>query len=607
MNRPDSLSQPIADFASPAQAFARGLTRTLTNLAQRLNCPPDSLALVSHILPKLVAHLAEGHTCLPLQSLPGMPENTRQLLFESGLLMAPDAPKRCPLVLDAADRLYLYRYFDYEQRLRHACIQRQAHSLTPADPARVKAELDSCFGPDQPDAPDAQKLATALALSNRLTLISGGPGTGKTTTVVNLLACLLADCPTTRIALAAPTGKAAARMQEAIAARADTLPGPIRAALPTEALTLHRLLGLGGTGKARGPRYHREHPLPFDVVIVDEASMLDLAMATQLLEAVPDDARLILLGDKNQLAAVEPGAVFGALTRNASLSPSCRQQLASLTILPPPEEARSESTTPHWLTDCTVWLEKNYRFANHPGIGELARRINHHQGSEVVNWLQQAPCEEVCFQSLDNTAIPTTLWQAWLSRFTPMLVLARQARQPEEMLAAHTAFTQFRILCALRKGPRGTEAVNQMLSRLILRQAASLGLASEGDWFVGRPVMVMENDYRLGVFNGDIGLTLHAPEGGLKVFFPATDGSLTSIDPIRLPRHETAFAMTVHKSQGSEFDRIALLLPSEPSPVLTAELVYTAVTRAKKQVFLYGEAEQLAFAISHPTQRDSGL
>jgi exodeoxyribonuclease V alpha subunit len=548
----------------------------------------------------------EGHVCTDLAELAGdfpwySKAALRDALLGSGVVGTPQG-QPCPLILDDEGRLYLYRYFDYERRLASA-LQRLARGrdgLAPPSEA-VRKQLNALF-PARADGPDWQKLAAALALLGRLTVISGGPGTGKTTTVVNLLACLIAQNPACRIALAAPTGKAAARMLDALRERAEHLAEPIRAKLPDAAGTVHRLLGvIPGSGNFR---HHGGNPLTVDVLVVDEASMLDLGLATRLAEAVPASGRLILLGDKDQLAAVEAGAVFAEISADPGLSPAVIGQLAALTETDPAGIVTAVPVQATPLKDCVAWFSRNYRFRGDSGIGRLAARVNAGEAEAVIAHLRAGGDDSVSWRE-DGAVVPDAgLIGALLEGYAGYLDVMRSGDAAPA--AAFAAYNRFRILCAVRESPRGVEAVNRLIAREFRRR---LGLASDErvEWYPGRPVMVLRNDYVLKLFNGDIGIVLSEPSGEMKVCFPDTDGRYRTIPPPRLPEHETAFAMTVHKSQGSEFDEVALLLPDRVSPVLTRELIYTGITRARHAVSLIGAAPVLTEAIRRRTRRHSGL
>ena len=574
---------------------------------------------------------SNGHSCLGVDELADSLNTEgpmtitvaalRTLLLESKIVGVPEARNSLPLILDD-ERLYLHRYFDYECRLSSSLAARSANpsgAITANLPAPgVLALLDRLFaGPHESDAPDWQRIAAITALLGRITIISGGPGTGKTTTVVNLLACLLEADPNCRIALTAPTGKAAARLTEVILQRAGHLPETLRAKLPTQSSTIHRLLGGTPTGEFR---HHADRRLPIDVLVVDEASMLDLALAVHLIEAVPDDARIILLGDKDQLAAVESGAVFAELSAQPTFSPRRIETLSRLSGVsprmfaspptpvssptihePPPPQGPQTS-----LEDSVVWLRRNYRFAAGSGIGLLAAQTRDGNAAGVLERLQDRGDPSLVWIN-DGGSVPSTesiraICDGYAAYIEAVLRAAANPRAITE------AFARFRVLCAVRDGPWGVKAINNQVSthfRRALHHALDPGLRSE--WYPGRPVMVLRNDHVLNLFNGDIGIALPDPYDVLQVYFPDETGKLRAIAPVRLPDHETAFAMTVHKSQGSEFEEMLLVLPAEKNRVLSRELFYTAVTRARERLSIVANAGVIASTIETATKRVSGL
>jgi exodeoxyribonuclease V alpha subunit len=590
----------------PADALAEGLGRHVQRWAEAAGAAPADAAAAGLAAREVSRATAAGHVCTTLAALGAMAggaadaQSWRRALLASRMVGDATLPGPLPLVLDAGDRLYLHRYFDLEQRLARRVLRAARAEPPPlGNVAALAAQLDAVFA-DTGDAADGQRLAAALALRGRFTVISGGPGTGKTTTVVNLLACLLALDPGCRMALAAPTGKAASRLGEAMRQRAGHLPAALRERLPAAASTVHRLLGVAPGG--RGFAHHAGHRLAVDVLVVDEASMLDLALATRLLEAVPDGARIVLLGDKDQLSAVDAGAVFSELGVDPSLSPACVQQLAALAgvpaarIVPPPPRAAGS------VPDSVVWLTRNFRFAADSGIGQLAALLNRGDGEGAMRCLHGG----AGLRHIDDSGAlpaPATL-QAMDDGLAPYL--ERLRADPGDVAGASTAFGGFRVLCAVREGPRGVLAVNAELTRRCRAATGATGDAAS-PWYAGRPVLVLKNDPLLQLYNGDIGLTLPDAAGELKVHFPTPDGAFRAIAPLRLPAHETAYAMTVHKSQGSEFDAVLVLLPAEPGRVLTRELLYTAVTRARRQVTLCTGAAVLLAGAAAATRRHSGL
>ena len=436
---------------------------------------------------------------------------------------------RKPLVLDTQGRVYLARYFGYEQKLAKHLIAR--------------------------------------AQNERLKLVTGGPGTGKTHGVVRMLAALAGEAQarsrTLRIALAAPTGKAAARLAESVRAQIPELglSAALAAMIPREASTLHRLLGLSPTS-ARA-KFHREAPLPFDVVVVDEVSMVDLPMMHRLADAVREDAVLILLGDPGQLAAVEAGDVLGALVEAARDPP---------------------------LSRCHTHLTRSRRFAEHGALGRLANAIAKGNADAAL-----AMCEGGDEACLAGDAHGTSLIEHATKAYREIL----DAPDAGEALRAAG---RFRVLTALRRGPSGNLALDRTIEQHLKRHAA---VRADASWWRGRLLMVTANRADLGLFNGDVGVVWPDADDEPKIWF-AADGALRGISPAALPPHEGAFALTVHKAQGSEFDRVALVTGPD-SAVLTRELLYTGVTRARHGVMLYSTPETLQRGIANRTFRMSGL
>ena len=508
----------------------------------------------------------------------------------------PDQPIDRPLILDGG-RLYLARYWQQEDALARALLARVAAPVA-VDEALLAQGLERLFT-NQSAEVDWQKVAAAVAVLHRFAVISGGPGTGKTRTVASLLA-LLAEQPDgpRRIALAAPTGKAAARLTEAIRREKARLPidEAQRARIPEEAQTLHRLLGARPDGSYRhGPSREGGRPLLVDALVVDEASMVDLTLMSRLLSALPADARLILLGDRDQLAAVEAGNVLGDICAGAGQGVSAALA-AKLAALGAGDVQAVEQTSP--LADCVTLLQKSYRFDSERGIGALASAIKAGDGEAALAVLR-AGHAELDFASPSVAELPSKLAGVARRGYADYL----RAQTPAEALAA---FNQFRILAALREGPWGVAAINRQVERAL--SEAGMIRPQGRLHYPGRPVMITRNDYSLRLFNGDIGLMLRDPQSGeLRAWFAMPDGELRVVSPARLPAHETVFAMTVHKSQGSEFDELVLVLPEEGGALLSRELLYTGVTRARLRVGLWMAGSGLFSVCKSVMVRGSGL
>lgn len=590
-----------------ANGFASHVVRWASQ-RQRLS---DSASAMLHQSALQVSHAsANGHVCTRLVDIVATSPSwnltaLRACLLSSSVVGTAENPGANPLILDEDDRLYLHRYFDYECRLARRLMQ--PRSPFPAYDPALQARLASLFGskaPLPPGRPDWQKLAAALSLLSPLTIISGGPGTGKTTTVVNLLACLLEQNLSCRIALAAPTGKAAARMQEAIRLRAGHLPVEIQARLPSESFTIHRLLGTSGSGKSF--RYHAEAPLPIDVLVVDEASMLDLGLATKLFEAVPTSARIILLGDKDQLAAVEAGAIFSELSCDPTLSLSYIAALAQLTQIPAPTIQPAPPSKVSALQDSVIWFSENFRFSERSGIGRLAALINAGEDTSASHFLETNCDASITWLSADGLELDPASLSAMRQGYHAYLeAIQRNDSSPG---ALFEAFGAFRVLCAVHDTPRGTTAINLHISQAMrAATCAQADTTPASAWYRGRPIMVLRNDYALQIFNGDIGIALPDADGVMMVYFPDGAAGFRAIAPVRLPEHDTAYAMTVHKSQGSEFEKVMVVLPAQSHRVLSRELLYTAVTRARSNVTLIASAPVLAETIRTTTVRHSGL
>jgi len=600
------------------QAVSRNHLRELDyHFARRMAALADddgpnlllALALASH-------RVGEGDVCLDLNdcghfplfqseglgreiSPPPLAEWTRTL-ERSSVVGGPG--DHAPLILDDRARLYLGRYWHFEQVLEQALKQR-AGSWTPGgDRTLLRHGLERLFG-DPGDETDWQRVAAAVAVLRPFCVISGGPGTGKTRTVTSILALLAEQAGDTppRIALAAPTGKAAARLTESIAAAKASLPLAEETArrIPEEAETLHRLLGFR-PGRAN-PRHGADNPLHLDVLVVDEASMVDLPLMARLFQALPNQARLILLGDKDQLSSVEAGRVLGDICgrgREIRYSAELRQALQETAQVKMGMELQPDLDKRQSIADHIVILQKSWRFDRHSGIGALAAAVNDGEGPQAVALLQDAAFPDLGLTLPESGALDRLIEERLLPAF-------RQVLEAADPAAALRALNRQRVLCAVREGPLGVRAVNRRIEQALEREGL---IERTGAIYAGRPVLVTANDHAQRLYNGDVGLVLSDPgsEGALRVFFETAEG-IRRILPSRLPPHESVYAMTVHKSQGSEFDQVLLVFPNKGSRVLTRELVYTGITRARRQVELLAEPELLMGAVKERVQRSTGL
>ncbi|MFN1550474.1 exodeoxyribonuclease V subunit alpha [Vibrio natriegens] len=463
-----------------------------------------------------------------------------------------------------------------------------------------------------------QKVAAAVALTRRFAVISGGPGTGKTTTVTKLLAALIEQAAQEKnltIKLVAPTGKAAARLTESIGKAVQELPvsPELKAKIPTESSTLHRLLG--AIPNSAEFRHNKQNPLHLDILVIDEASMVDLPMMYKVVDALPKHARLILLGDKDQLASVEAGAVLGDICSFHALGYG-KEQASAIAKLTGFDTLAHSSNSASSIADSLCMLQKSYRFDARSGIGQLAKAVNLGSAASVDNvWARDfSDIEHFALSSQNYNQMMQTLVQEY-GRYLKRIGQQEQdpnTGEPETLTrkakAVLDTFNQCRLLCAIREGDFGVAGLNQRIEKALA--ARKLIKVQDEIWYHGRPVMVTRNDHGLGLYNGDIGICMRddsEEEQRLKVFFELPDGSVKSVLPSRVPEHETAYAMTIHKSQGSEFDYTLMILPPDFSPILTRELIYTGITRAKKRLALYAELNVLKRGIKVKTTRASGL
>jgi exodeoxyribonuclease V alpha subunit len=520
-------------------------------------------------------------------------------LSESSVVGKPGEFK--PLILDKANRLYFQKHWFLEQKLAEFIIERTSRKALPVDIGLLKDGIKRLFK-DNAEQPDWQKIAVSVAMRQLFTVISGGPGTGKTSTVMRLLILLLEQgrqrSSIPAIALAAPTGKAAIRMQESIKNSRKSLPidEDIKAHIPAEAVTLHHLLG--ASRHTTQFRYHEENPLLYDCVIVDEASMVDQTLMARLAEALSDKTRLVLLGDKDQLASVEAGSVFGDIcgdSANNGLTESMSSYLGKLGINL--QKKKVDTKNREGLASHINLLKKSYRFPEESGIDRLVKAINSGNPEEVWRLLNNEHFPDVMFTQFTTYQ---TLMETLSAEITHQFSAVRSAQSPAEML---DIYGEFKILGAHRMGPWGVETINRELEQILQKQKLAF---SRQNWYDGRPVIINTNNYSLKLNNGDIGVCIKKGEEAEAVYFNKGDEGLF-LPLSRLPAHSTAYALTVHKSQGSEFDEIVLVLPDKTSKLLHRELLYTAVSRARKKITIVGTEQALKRAVAHCIKRPSGL
>ncbi|MXY90738.1 MAG: exodeoxyribonuclease V subunit alpha [Gammaproteobacteria bacterium] len=538
-------------------------------------------------------HTRQGHTCIDLNQVAGRhwpaaiePDSSSLMLPEletwlarlaaSPAIAGQETVASRPLVLDASGRLYLNRMWRRERSV--AVRLRELASRETPEPAELQEALDELFEDIPPNA--LPRKAAHVAVSRHLCCISGGPGTGKTTTVARIMMALVkAGQVTARdIAFAAPTGKAAARLQEATRESLRDMHGggSLPEELTVEVSTVHRWLmkSEAERGLAR-------------VLIIDEASMVDIHLMSRVLEALPARARLILLGDASQLSSVEPGSVFADICGAA---------------------AGERSPLRH----CVVNLEHNWRFDQNSGIGRLAAAINSGDSGAVEQALQQPQEQSVGFEALDDSAAFGELAERFArEHYAPMVKRFRSMDDVTQLESCENPFRHFMALCAHRRGAFGSERFN----RQVEQRLRALGLVSaDEEFYVGRPIIVTRNDHGSGLANGDTGIVVDsgpdANKAANKVWFPdlrEPNGDIRLVTPQRLPPHESFYALTVHRSQGSEYDEVAVVPGLAESPVNTRELLYTAITRARNRVVIHGASDGIKAAAERETARGSGL
>lgn len=519
-------------------------------LSQRASLNKNQKKDFKVLISKLSSHQFQGHNCIYLNQI------EKSLVLASGLIKENNLS---PLVLEN-NRLYLHRYWFYENRL----AQQITNRLSPPTTDKKTSHIVNQYFKQDTNEIDLQKEAATKAVTQSFSIITGGPGTGKTTTVVKILAILLELAHTKNaslhIALAAPTGKAAKRLEESINISKNTLPCPdsIKQKIPSTATTLHRLLGTNHSSPYF--KHNSQHPLTHDVVIIDEASMIDLALMGKLIDSLKQDARFILLGDKDQLASVESGAVLSDLT----------------TALP----------------DQTIELKKSHRFQGE--IKKLADATNNQLPEKAWDILEN--------DQQQASLLEENLIDYAVEHYTNYF---QKIKNNVKFNEAFSIFNQFQILCATRHGENGVFDINNKIEERLTKQNK---IQITGQWYIGRPIMVTQNNTETQLYNGDIGIYLQDTISVKPaIFFLQPDGNVKKILPSRLPAHETVFAMSIHKSQGSEFDECLCVLPNTMNPILSKELIYTAITRAKTKIKMHCTYSIFSQALQNKVVRTGGL
>ena len=528
--------------------------------------------------------------------------NALALMIQNHISVGDNKPLRL-----IGDKLYFARYDEYETILANRLLNLSERNIN-FDKDKLQTLLDTFF-PSLNEEVDWQKVACSVALQSAFCIITGGPGTGKTTTVTKLLAVLQSlyqSAPLT-IKLVAPTGKAAARLTESISGAKNKITDiseELKALIPEKAQTIHRLLGV--IPQSNKFRHHKDNLLHLDLLIVDEASMVDLALMVKLIEALPKHARLILLGDKDQLTSVDTGNILSDLCQDLTLGVTPNYSQERLATLGLSGQANSNNLGRFALTDSLAFLQKSHRFNENSGVGQLAKAVNENNPSllaQIDYQKSQGFFDDITFYEPQHR-------QAMINRaadaYSEYLSLIKNGGTVAQV---HHAFSQYQLLAAVRKGPYGVHELNDKIEQTLSKRRLISITMAQSRHYVGLPIMISQNDYQLGLFNGDIGILMLDDKQVLKAMFISDDGKVRDFFPARLPAHEKVYVMTIHKSQGSEFAHTALVLPplQDASAGINRQLIYTGITRAKNKLDMIVQRPMLLDAMKKTVSRSSGL
>ena len=577
-------------MAQEHYSLERALSRWVADFFFEGRLPP----VVAGVIERLIEAMNNGDVCL------GLTEEDAQAkieLIEHGACASVNSEESravdTPFVLDASNRLYLNRFYDYEVKIaKTVCEMTNTFPEIEAEPLK-KALSAVSLAFEEDGVINEQAVAVATALMRPVSVISGGPGTGKTYTIAQTVKGLLTLDPKTRIALAAPTGKAASRLTAGLLQLFQN--SPEASDFPLQATTIHTLLH----------KLKNEH---VDTIIIDEAGMVSLELMGRLFLAAKGVTRFVLVGDKDQLASVDEGAVFAQLSSDCAFSAKRKAKFLSLDFPKNAVENLPEIENHAPLAEMTTWITKARRFRADSGIARLAKATLSGDSSKVLDILKEG-AEDVTLCAFDSErSLHDALFAEVLRRFAPyrdavMKMLATRHPNDSELDLLFSLVAQVGVLAAINGGPSGVDAINDFLTQKLFPRSTA-----QGQFFAGQILMVRENDYDNELFNGDVGIVL-PEENRLFAYFPATKSGASryrQISLLKLPHAATAFAMTVHKSQGSEFTDVIVTLPRE-SPILTREFFYTAITRAKKTLSVYAFDSAIEAAVQTRQERNGGL